>query len=288
MAQVTGKTAAFMDGVIAATVKSGYIRADNHFILTLWDDSEVDAGLISADPSTLTAANNYTDQAEADAIAAAGSYTDGQIAAVASSSASYADQSEADAIAAAGSYTDSAVAAHAAAIDLRTLGQELDGSTDLDNVTTPGIYWQSDTADASLLLNYPVALAGLLEVHSNGSNMVWQRYRSYAGAATHMWLRGYHDGTWYDWRDLDLNKYTQDGVATVPFDGTAHTNFVYVPFPLPYASTPIMQITSGNVGLNVSYSGLTTNGLNIYARRLDLSNQGSDVNVHWTARGPLL
>jgi len=73
------------------------------------------------------------------------------------------------------------------------------------------------------------------------------------------------------------------GTAIVPFDDTGHTSNVAVTFSTPFPVTPTVMITSANVGLNVSYAGVSTTGFTAYARRLDLTNQGSDVTVSWFA-----
>ena len=48
--------------------------------------------------------------------------------------------------------------------------------TDLDTITTTGLYHQNGDNNATLALHYPQLTAGLLEVHTNGGSFVYQRY----------------------------------------------------------------------------------------------------------------
>ena len=72
-------------------------------------------------------------------------------------------------------------------------------SVDLNTYTTPGIYHQNTTASAGNGTNYPVALAGMLEVYA-ASAMIYQRYTAYNGGI--VYTRSYYNGTWYPWRKV--------------------------------------------------------------------------------------
>ena len=81
------------------------------------------------------------------------------------------------------------------------MGTELLGGVDLDDIRNPGIYTQSHSTEAASGTNYPEALAGLLEVRSNGvpPNMIWQRYTPYGVNSNRSYTRSYYAGTWYPW-----------------------------------------------------------------------------------------
>lgn len=70
----------------------------------------------------------------------------------------------------------------------------------LDDLDTTGVWHQSSSNRASSNLGYPVGMAGLLEVHSPQSSMVYQRYTVYKSGATY--YRGRYNGTWAAWKQL--------------------------------------------------------------------------------------
>ena len=88
-------------------------------------------------------------------------------------------------------------------------GSELAGSQDLNNYRTTGWYSQNSNADAISGSNYPVDLAGTLEVinddKGNGLHTV-QRYSQYA--STNVWHRTFYNGTWQSWRNLSQDTNT--------------------------------------------------------------------------------
>jgi hypothetical protein len=96
-------------------------------------------------------------------------------------------------------------------------GSEIPGSADLNTYRTTGIYSQNANADAASGLNYPVALAGMLEVinddKGNGIHTV-QRYSQYS--STNVYHRYYYSGTWSSWRNLsqDTNTITNYSAGT--------------------------------------------------------------------------
>lgn len=192
MAQVTGKTAAYMDAVVAATVQSGYVRSDNHLILVLHDSSEIDAGLITADAATLVAAQAYADQAELDAIASAETY---------------ADQAEADAK----SYSD----VIGNALTARLNGTSIPTGANLNTYLTSGYYYQSSDAFAAAGSNYPVAKAGALEVLYNGSDKVVQRYTPFSNVSSVVYMRQNNAGVWKPWVVFRAKRNRQNMLASL-------------------------------------------------------------------------
>ncbi len=89
-------------------------------------------------------------------------------------------------------------------ISLRYVGA-LGASEDLDTYTTPGIYTQNQNAGASGGTNYPVGLAGMLEVLDGGSSTnvrTVQRYTSRASPPRIFYRMQNAAGTWYDWVEL--------------------------------------------------------------------------------------
>lgn len=85
------------------------------------------------------------------------------------------------------------------------LPTELGGGVDLNTLVTPGVWSQSQNAEAASGSNYPLAAAGLLEVGNNITGaMVWQRYTTYQGNGNFVWVRAYYSlGTgWSAWQQL--------------------------------------------------------------------------------------
>lgn len=76
----------------------------------------------------------------------------------------------------------------------------LDDSTDLNDITTNGIYTQSTNADATTALHYPAEKAGWLEVIAKPSGAVLQRYT--VNDCSAVYLRSKISGTWGNWKSL--------------------------------------------------------------------------------------
>ncbi len=82
------------------------------------------------------------------------------------------------------------------------LGATIPGSANLNSYTATGLYHQPSNANAASGSNYPVALAGMLEVTADGS-LIYQKYTAY-DSAHNVYLRTCDHGTWYSWtRVLD-------------------------------------------------------------------------------------
>lgn len=92
----------------------------------------------------------------------------------------------------------------------------------LDSMRTTGVFIQNKSADAQTSLNYPVGVAGLLEV-SNGYGMTWQRYTLYGADAGKVFVRGCYNSTWYPWRQLPEagHKHTLSEIGDAPNSHTA-------------------------------------------------------------------
>ena len=77
------------------------------------------------------------------------------------------------------------------------------GTANLNTITTPGVYRQGTTANATLVLNYPVAsVQGVLEVfHSTATSSIFQRYMQTTGTASGKghWQRRYTSSAWSAW-----------------------------------------------------------------------------------------
>ncbi|OEC87903.1 MULTISPECIES: phage baseplate protein [Methanobacterium] len=76
-------------------------------------------------------------------------------------------------------------------------------SADLNTYMSTGIYLQPSNANAANGSNYPVPYAGVLEVFTYSTSMVWQRYTLFEAYKTTVYVRGYYNGgsggTWNSW-----------------------------------------------------------------------------------------
>lgn len=87
------------------------------------------------------------------------------------------------------------------------LGATIPGSANLNNYNATGLYHQPSTANAGSGSNYPVALAGVLEVIADGT-FIYQKYTAY-DSAHNVYVRTCDNGTWYTWtRILDTADLT--------------------------------------------------------------------------------
>lgn len=72
---------------------------------------------------------------------------------------------------------------------------------DLNDIIEPGVYMQMDNAYATGGSNYPVGLAGLLEVRAGGS-FVYQRYTAYHPTNGRVYHRTRYNNVWPAWHEL--------------------------------------------------------------------------------------
>lgn len=79
----------------------------------------------------------------------------------------------------------------------------LGSGVDLDDITLTGWYVQTTNADATLVLNYPAARAGHLEVSAStsGTDAILQTYTDYQNLS--VWRRTYSGGVWSSWLRSD-------------------------------------------------------------------------------------
>ena len=127
-------------------------------------------------------------------------------------------------------------------------GADIGGGVDLNTYTTDGYYHQNSNANASSGSNYPVALAGMLEVTSDGS-MVYQRYTTYNSVHT-VYVRTYYSGTWYNWAKQwdNLNDGSGSGLDADLLDGQQGS--YYYPASNPngytaYTNSDVLTATAG-------------------------------------------
>jgi hypothetical protein len=79
-------------------------------------------------------------------------------------------------------------------------GSEIAGSQDLNNYRTTGYYSQDSNADATSGSNYPVSLAGLLEVITGDQGNGLQTEQRYSRYNTNdKYVRHYYNGNWTAW-----------------------------------------------------------------------------------------
>ena len=94
---------------------------------------------------------------------------------------------------------------------------EMGPGVDLNTITRTGQWTQSQSGDATSGTNYPVPVAGLLEVTSSpvvgSGSMVWQRYTAYATHGTYggrIYTRGMYNGTWDPWVEVHASGAWKD------------------------------------------------------------------------------
>lgn len=93
----------------------------------------------------------------------------------------------------------------------------LGAKEDLDNFKSTGVYHQALTANAKNGTNYPVGIAGLLEVFNPDASMIYQRYTVY-GEGIEVWVRGHYQNKWYDWKKVEHSghKHTVSEISDLP------------------------------------------------------------------------
>ena len=93
----------------------------------------------------------------------------------------------------------------------------LGSKEDLDNYKTTGVYHQALNVNAKNGTNYPVGIAGLLEVFNPDSAMVYQRYTVYGGDIE-VWVRGYYRNKWYGWQKVENagHKHKMADISDLP------------------------------------------------------------------------
>lgn len=99
----------------------------------------------------------------------------------------------------------------------------LGSAVDLNTLTAPGRYHQNTNANAQTGSNYPIALAGLLEVAASADGLfVYQEYTQYrSGAYSRRFWRSFYGGVWASWQELPAlsQKGAANGLATLDANG---------------------------------------------------------------------
>lgn len=109
----------------------------------------------------------------------------------------------------------------AGAVSAAFLGTTL-GTNDLNTMTTPGVYRQITSGDATLARNYPVASQnGVLRVSQvSGSGAVIQTWNPHNGNATQaarlFYQRSLSSGTWSAWRTFGSQRTAQTAGQPAP------------------------------------------------------------------------
>ena len=126
--------------------------------------------------------------------------------------------------------------------------EELPGGVDLNNITASGIYTQSQTVDAASGTNYPIPIAGVLEVMSGTSGVhVWQRYTVYNGSsnALQTFVRAFYTSAWGAWKTGGA-KFNDDAACSTALSLTATTTDVAgCSITVPVANTSDVYIVTG-------------------------------------------
>jgi len=96
----------------------------------------------------------------------------------------------------------------------RILTQKTDipSGANLNNYVTTGLYHQNGNSYAAAGSNYPVSLAGMLEVIEDGS-MIYQKYQVYNSAGD-LYFRTRYAGTWYAWKKTATTAYVDSKIKT--------------------------------------------------------------------------
>lgn len=135
--------------------------------------------------------------------------------------------------------------------------QQIGAAADLDTYVTQGIYHQNSNAQAAGGANYPVALAGLLEVFQVGTDpagFTYQRYTVYQGGHA-VWTRSKYLTVWGGWQQVPV------GTVTVAEGGTGATT----------ASTALSNLGAAPLA-GASFTGAISASYGGQATRISLAN----------------
>jgi hypothetical protein len=161
-------------------------------------------------------------------------------------------------------------------------GTDIPTAADLNDYTTDGYYHQNANANAAAGTNYPVALAGMLEVTSDGA-MVYQRYTAYS--STHIvYVRTYYSTTWYSWATQwsSLNDGTGSGLDADLWDGNQFAS--YLNQAVLTSSSPTFGTVSATHFDNVSDVSLKENIISISSPK-DIIDNLNPVSFNWKDTG---
>ncbi|MCW3482122.1 tail fiber protein [Neisseriaceae bacterium JH1-16] len=101
--------------------------------------------------------------------------------------------------------------------DALALKPTLGSNVDLNSLTSPGLYAQSSSANATLALNYPVAMSGQLMVYASGVGQTTGVIQLYHAVNTpRSFWRSLLNGSWSAWSEAAST------VSAVPAGAIAH------------------------------------------------------------------
>lgn len=159
-----------------------------------------------------------------------------------------------------------AAASAATALSQTWAGASMGADTDLNSKTTAGIFYQATGANATLVLNYPVAsLTGILRVYTRGAaNQVVQEYAPLSSTQRVIYQRRNVGGTWTSWRAMASHRVDQTaGRAIYAWDDLNDRE----------------QLIYGDTGWrDVTAAGWLANGWT--ASALYVSRSGYDIILH--------
>jgi hypothetical protein len=162
-------------------------------------------------------------------------------------------------------------------------GGEIPSGADLNHASyrATGVYSQNSNSDAGSGSNYPVALAGMLEVwnddYGNGLHCV-QRYSQYN--SIDVYQRNYYNGSWSAWRNLTQDTNTtysvgDNGLTQKNFTTTLKTKLDGIA-----ASANNYSLPAGSSSVRGGFKiGYSENGKNY---PVEVSSEKMYVNVPWT------
>lgn len=132
---------------------------------------------------------------------------------------------------------------------------------DLNTMQTPGFYGQSQTVNATLILNYPAAIAGTLLVQRAGSAITTQIYMIYSTGE--MYTRGLYTSTWSAWRKAWDTGNTSAMIQTFLAAADAATGRVALSAAKSGANTDITSLTGVTLAGTTTLSGAFDEALTV-------------------------
>lgn len=120
-------------------------------------------------------------------------------------------------------------------------------SQNLNTVVRGGFYRQGQSANATTARNYPVGVAGLLEVFES-SNMIWQRYTRYNidGGGAGVYIRKRYNTTWGDWQETALRRNTTTSLGSFSANWDTGNSYYQVKDGWCFLSIDLLR-TAGNL-----------------------------------------
>lgn len=127
----------------------------------------------------------------------------------------------------------------------------LGASVDLDTLITDGTFNQPLNGNATLVLNYPAAVAGKCQVDVSGSN-VYQTYQAYSGNNKFWYRSKYSTNPFGAWQEFAVNAgrnaYAEAaGTAAVPIIAAGGSYSLVINFPAGrFSVAPILALNTGD------------------------------------------